>query len=185
MQLAELEFLRLMRAAGALSQRAEYVRYIENADPRVMSNELDDVLAEGLAAGYFQASGDQYYTEVKSVIEARKAIDRRELNATIADGRSGDGKLAFIAGDILYSLDDFTRAAEFYSMAADKGHEPNAALLREGISQTLAADYGAAVETLGQVTGDKAQLAQMWALFAQQKMPATTTPDLPAQASAS
>lgn len=181
---AELDFLRLMRATGAMSQRSEYVRYIENADPRVMSNELEGVLAEGVAAGQFQTSGDQYYTEVKSIIEARKATDRRELNSTLADGRSGDGHLAYIAGDILYSLDDFTRAAEFYAMAADKGHKPDASLLREGISRTRAADYQAAVATLGEVTGDSALVAQMWALFAQQKMPATPTAVLPAQAAA-
>ena len=63
----QLDFLRLMRAADALTQRAEYVRYIEEADPRVMSNELDDVLAEGVMAGHFDTSGDTSTDEAYAV----------------------------------------------------------------------------------------------------------------------
>ncbi len=185
----QLDYLRLMREAGALTQRPEYVAYIEQADPRVMSNELDDVLAEGLAAGHFRESGDSYYSEIKSIVDARMAADKRELNRTLAEGRSGDGELAYIAGDVLYSLDDFSQATEFYTLAAQKGHRTDAAHLRAGASQVMAGDYAAAVDTLGKVSGEYDAVAQMWSLWAQSKMgsastePASAAIDTSAQAS--
>ncbi len=170
----QLDYLRLMREAGALSQRSEYVRYIEEADPRVMSNELDNVLAEGVAAGHFETRGDTYYTEVKSIIDARMAEDKRELKRTLADGRSGDGKLAFIAGDILYSLDEYSQAADFYTMAAEKGHEPDASHMRAGASQVMAGDYPEALQTLKKVGGQFDTVAQMWSLWAKSRMTTNT-----------
>ena len=172
----ELELYRLMRDAGAMTQRPEYIRYIESADPRLMSNELDDVLAEGLRDGFFKTSGDQYYLEVKQVIDTRKAIDMRELDQTVAEGRNGDAAAARIAGDILYSVDDFGQAAGFYELAAERGYQADAAHTRVGIAHTMAGNYSEAMSAFASVSGDYAVVAEFWALYAQSKMPAAPAP---------
>ena len=162
-----LDLLRLMRETGALTQRAEYVRYIEAADPRIMSNEVDDVLAAAVAAGEI-AQSDTYYTEVKAIVDQRAGIDRREAPAMIAEAQgSSDASLAVDAGDVAFSLDDFGQAEAMYQMALDKGAADRDMLLtRLGISQAKQAKYAEAKATFEQVGGVRAPIAQMWSIYA-------------------
>ena len=165
----ELDLLRLMRETGSLSRRAEYVRYIEAADPRIMANEAGPVLAEGLAADQFDAT-DNYYLEVKSIADTRGAADRADPDGAYTDGLNGDALDAMASGNVMWSLGDYARAAELYQVAIDKGGDVNAALTRKGMSLAKAGDYAAAVETLGQVTGERKPVAEMWAIYAQTEM---------------
>lgn len=168
---AQLDLLRLMRATGAMTQRTEYVRYIENADPRIMSNEVLSVLAEGLAAGEFSTgAGDDYYSEVKSIADTRAPEDRRELEATVRDGQSGTALDASVAGDVLYSLSDFARAETMYLLVAEKGGDRNEALTRAGMAQVQQGKYAHAISTLGLVTGPRQPVASLWTTWAQEKM---------------
>ncbi len=164
---ARLDVLRLMRLTDTLTDGNEYIAYIEAADPRIMSNELDDVLSEGVAAGRLSAD-DTYYQEVKYIIDARKAADRADAPALVADARaSATGRDALAAGDVLLSLDDFAGAAEMYAMAVTKGGvDTAAALTRQGIAQVRSGDYAGAQATLSQVTGPRAIVAKLWAAYA-------------------
>lgn len=164
---ARLDVLRLMRLTGTLTDGNEYIAYIEAADPRIMSNELDDVLAEGVAAGRLSV-GDTYYQEVKYIIDARTAADRADAPSLVADARaSATGRDALAAGDVLLSLDDFAGAAEMYGMAVTKGGvDTPAALTRQGIAQVRSGDYAGAQATLSQVTGPRAIVAKLWAAYA-------------------
>jgi hypothetical protein len=83
---ARLDVLRLMRLTGTLTDGNEYIAYVEAADPRIMSNELDELLAEAVAAG-LMSTGDTYYQEVKYIIDERKADDRAEAPALVTDVR--------------------------------------------------------------------------------------------------
>ena len=166
---AELDLLRLMRISGAMKQKGEFTRYIENADPRIMSNEVEDVLAEGLAAGAF-SSGETYYTEVKTVVDQRKAADRAEADAMKRDADQGTGKDAMAAGDVLYSLDRFAEAETYYQMAAEKGGADAAtALTRKGIAQVKQGKYADAQATFGQVSGTRKAIADLWSAYASSK----------------
>lgn len=166
---AELDLLRLMREANALNQRVLYTRYIESADPRIMSNEVKDVLAEGLAAGHFQTS-ETYYVDVNNIVKQRAAMDQREIEGTIKEGRSGSAKLALAAGDVLYSLKDYARAAEMYQIAADKGADTNVAMTRLGMAKTKAGDSAGAIAALEQVSGTRKPVAELWAIYAKRQM---------------
>ncbi|WP_343807349.1 hypothetical protein [Alteraurantiacibacter aestuarii] len=165
---AQLDLFRLMRLTGSLTERSEFIRYIEAADPRIMSNEVVDVLAAGLAAGEFEAAGDTYYTEVKSIVEARMADDANEAPELVADARSeAGGEAALIAGDVLYSLDDFAGAEEMYAMAVTKGGiDANTALTRMGIAQVQQGKIAEAQATFGQVSGPRSTVAKMWSAYA-------------------
>ena len=166
---AELDLLRLMRESGSLNQKAQYQRYIEDADPRIMSNEVVDVLAEGLREGHFTSS-DPYYVEVKQIVDQRMASDRREVDGLVRDADNGAGRDALAAADVLYSLDDFARAETYYMMAADKGGvDAGTALTRAGIAQYKQGKYAEAQATFDRVSGNHAPVAKLWSAYAATK----------------
>ncbi len=166
---ARLDLLRLMRLTDTLTDRSEYVRYIESADPRIMSNEVSDVLGEAVAAGLL-TQGDTYTTEVKGIVDDRMAGDRAEAPSLVTDARAAPtGRDALTAGDVLYSLDDFAGAEAMYALAVEKGGIDNAtALTRLGITQVRQGNNAAAAATLAQVTtGSRAVVAKLWAAYAE------------------
>jgi len=164
----QLDFLRLMRETKVMSDRNEYVRYIEAADPRIMSNEVQGVLADAVAAGQLSAS-DTYYTEVKSIADQRAAADQSEIGNLVSEAQgSAEPERAVEAGDVAWSLSDFAQAEAMYQLALDKGiADRDTALTRLGMSQTKQGKYAEAQATLEQVGGTRAPIAQMWALYAQ------------------
>ncbi len=164
----ELDLLRLMRETDALSNRAEYIRYIEALDPRIMSNEVLPVMAEAVEAGLID-TGDNYYVEVKSIADSRAATDRRNPDATFSEGQSGDALDAMGSANVLWSLGDYARAETLYQAVADKGGDVNEAMTRKGMAQVMQGKYDEAVATLGQVTGARKPVADMWVLYAEQK----------------
>jgi tetratricopeptide (TPR) repeat protein len=165
---AQLDLLRLMRETKAMSDRSEFVRYIEAADPRIMSNEVQAVLAEGVAAGQLDAS-DTYYTEVKSIADQRASADQAEIGNMVAEAQSAaEPQRAIEAGDVAWSLSDFAQAEAMYQLALDKGiTDRDTALTRLGMSQAKQGKYAEAQATLEQVGGARAPIAQMWSLYAQ------------------
>ncbi len=166
-----LDLLRLMREAGALSERADFVRYIEAADPRVMSNEVNSVLAAGVAAGQLQP-GEAYYQEVKNIADSRASQDRRNAPTMIREAQSqGDPRYAAEAGDLLYSIDDYAQAEAMYQLALEKNHpERDTMLTRLGISQAKQGKLAEAQASFDQVSGARETIAEMWSLYAQSRM---------------
>ncbi len=166
---ARVDLARLMRLNNAMVDRSEYVRYIEDLDPRVMSNEVQMVLAMGLDNGVFEAD-DPYYVEVKGIADQRAPQDRNGIDRIVADGQSGDALDALGAGDVLYSLSDFAQAETMYKLALERGYDADTANTRIGITQTEQGNYAAAIETFGLVNGQRAPVARMWVAYAQQQM---------------
>lgn len=166
---ARVDLFRLMRANDAIVDRQEYIRYIEDLDPRVMSNEVQSILAMGLDNGIFEAD-DGYYVEVKTIVDQRAPQDRDGIGRIISEAESGDDLDAMTAGDVLYSLRDYARAESMYRMALDKGYDANTANTRIGIAQAEQGNYAAAVETFALVTGQRAPVARMWIAYSQQLM---------------
>lgn len=166
---ARVDLYRLMMETDALTQRSEFIRYIEDLDPRVMSNEVQDVLAAGLAADHFTAD-DEYYVEVKGIADTRAPQDRQGIEGIVSEGESGDALDAMSAGDVLYSLGDFARAEGMYRLALEKGADANTANTRIGITQTKQGNYAAAVDTFASVDSNREPVARMWAVYANTMM---------------
>jgi tetratricopeptide (TPR) repeat protein len=164
---ARLDLMRLMRLTNTLTDRSEYIRYIEDADPRIMSNEVAVVLGEAVAAGHL-AEGDTYTTEVRAIVTDRMGDDRAEAPSLVAEARSSaNGRDALVAGDVLYSLNDFAGAEEMYALALEKGGVDTAtAQTRLGIAQVRQGKNAAGAATLSQVTGPRATVAKLWATYA-------------------
>jgi tetratricopeptide (TPR) repeat protein len=168
---AQLDLLRLMLETGGISTRNEYVLYIETADPRIMAAEVNKVLAAGVAAGKITATED-YYKEVKRVVDARLPSQATEAAqyAKEARGPAGKGSTAQSAGDIYLSIGDLAQAEAMYQLALDKGvTDRNVALTRLGMVQARQGKGDAAKATLQQVTGPRANVAQMWSAYVDSK----------------
>lgn len=162
-----LDLLRLMRATGTLTDRSEYALYIESADPRIMSNEVAAVLAEAVASGELSTS-DAYYVEINDIVADRVAGDRADAPELVAEARAADGgRLAMLAGDVLFSIEDYAGAEEMFAMALAKGGvDTDMLTTRLGIAQALQGKSAAAQATLGQVRGPRALIASLWSVYA-------------------
>ncbi|OYW45203.1 MAG: hypothetical protein B7Z33_04930 [Sphingomonadales bacterium 12-68-11] len=165
----QLDLLRLMRLANAMTDRREYVAYIEAADPRIMSNEVTKVLDAAVAAGVL-TTGDEYYTEIKRIVDLRVPEDRRDAPSLVAEARTGTGSDALNAGDVLYSLEQFAEAEEMFRLATEKGGaDRDRALTRLGIAQVQQGKLDAAKATFAQVAGARAPIARLWEAYIDSK----------------
>ncbi|MBO9519466.1 MAG: hypothetical protein J7493_15495 [Porphyrobacter sp.] len=164
---AQLDLLRLMVLTNAMSDRREYVTYIETADPRIMSNEVAQVLDAAVQAGVM-TTGDAYYSDVKRVVDERAAADRKDAPQLAADARkSGSGRDAQVAGDVLLSIGSYAEAEEMFKLALDKGGvDRDLTLTRLGIAQVHQNKYAEAKATFGQVSGTRTTVARMWGAYA-------------------
>lgn len=164
---AQLDLLRLMALTNAMSDRREYVTYIETADPRIMANEVQRVLDAAVQAGVL-TTGDQYYTEVKRVVDERAEADRKDAPQMAADARkTGSGRDAQVAGDVFLSLGSYAEAEEMFKLALEKGGaDRDQILTRLGIAQVHQNKYAEAQATFAQVAGSRATIAKMWAAYA-------------------
>lgn len=166
----QLDLLRLMALTNSLSERREYVTYIEAADPRIMANEVAKVLDAAVQKGVI-STGDEYYAEVKRVVDERAPADRAEAPKMAADARTAAaGKTALNAGDVYLSLGSFAEAEEMFKLALDKGGvDRDQALTRLGIAQVQQGKLADANTTFGQVSGARTVVAQMWQAYIESK----------------
>jgi hypothetical protein len=167
---ARLDLLRLMLATNSLTDRREFEDYVEIADPRIMSNEVARVLEAGLQAGVF-ASGDQYYSEIKTIVDQRAAQDRRDAPGLATEARgAANGTPAQNAGDVFLSLGSWAEAEEMFALALQKGGvDRDRTLTRLGIAQAQQGKKAEASATLKQVGGARAPVAQMWSAYVESR----------------
>lgn len=166
-----LDLLRLLRASGAMRAERDYVDYINYANFRRLPSEVSAVAQEGIAAGMLQ-SGDPFVTE--AVNESEPLVDglRADLGDLESDASvsGASGSLAIAAGDAYLNFDNGAKAAELYELALTRPDvDQGTAMTRLGIAQVMAGDYAAAQETLANVEGNRAPIAQLWAAYAKQQ----------------
>lgn len=166
----QLDLYRLMATTNALTERNDFVHYIEAADPRVMSNEVAKVLQAGVTAGVL-TTGDNYYQEVKRVVDERSAVDRRDAPKLMTEARAAaNGNAALTAGDVLYSLGQYADAEQMYQLALSKGGgDKDRVLTRLGIAQAQQGKNADAKTTFAQVSGVRAPVARMWEAYVSSK----------------
>jgi hypothetical protein len=169
-QKLRLDLLRLMSLTGALTTKEDYLRYVDTADPRVMSNEVQRVLAAGAAANLLKPT-DREYLDAKRVADERAPIDRRDAPKMMADAQRGTAADALNAGDVLYSLAQYADAEKMYALAVQKGGpDRDTAITRLGIAQAQQGKSAEAKATFAQITsGPRAPLARMWEAYVQTK----------------
>ena len=166
----QLDLLRLMRATDTLEQRQQYAEYVETASRNGLPNEVLAVLDHGVSKGVYDPN-DGYYTEARSLAEVKAKEDAGDAAKLAGEARAAaSGVTASGTGDLFFSLGKYAEAADMYQVALEKGsRDRELTLTRLGMSQVLAGQYDAGKATLGQVAGDRAPVARMWAAYADTK----------------
>lgn len=161
----KLDIYRLMRAAGAMLNERDYIEYGEAANEARAYEEVSAVLQEGLSRNLISTNAayarDRMAQSNERIGRLREvyAQDRREALA------GSDAQRAILVGDRHYGAGEYAQAAEMYRAALQKGADAGTANLRIGAALARAGNRAEAEAAFGQVTGPRAELAQLWRLW--------------------
>ena len=182
-----LDLMRLMGRTNSYAEERDFIEYIQAADARRLPGEVQKVVEAGLAAGKLRA-GDPFVVEARTTAAARYAADRASLPGFERDARAGAATAATAmgAGDAFLSYGEAGKAAELYALALTKpGVDMPRVLTRLGIAQLDSGKPAEAQATFGRVTGPRAAIARLWAIYAEQRVraaaPAVAAPVAPAK----
>ncbi|HZF42350.1 MAG TPA: tetratricopeptide repeat protein [Sphingomonadaceae bacterium] len=165
-QAAELDRLRLMRAARALHGERAYGEYAETALIAGLPGEAQKVLEEGIAARAVDRT-KPLYRDLLQRSTAGAAKDR----PTLADSESkaasaATGRIAQGTADAHLSYGNYAKAATLYRTAMTKGGvDANVINTRLGIALAMSGDKAGATAAFSAVTGPRQDLAQYWLLW--------------------
>ena len=167
-----LDRLRLLRLANALVVQQDYEQYLFALEKSTLANETISVA--DLATGSGVVAGDAaFIRSARASSNSYVASERRDAQAALSKTSSLDGRAAQGWGDVFLGLESWSDAQSMYQAAlAKSGVDRNVVLTRLGIAQTNAGDYAAAIDTLSQVSGDRAALAGLWSAYANYRMTA-------------
>jgi tetratricopeptide (TPR) repeat protein len=161
-----LDLMRLKRATASLTP-GDYFTYADTAVRKGYSGEAKAVLDEGFAASKVQKS-DPSFSQLYSLAAQKSQGDKASLPAAPQASSSAHQLVAL--GDAWYGYGDYAKAADFYRAALAKGDvDANTANLHLGMALARQGDKAGAAAALGKVTGQEAELAKFWLVYANQK----------------
>lgn len=165
-QAAELDRLRLMRAAKALHGERAYGEYAETALMAGLPGESQKVLEEGIAARVVDRN-KMTYKELLQRSVTGAAKDRPTLKDSEGKAAAAaTGKIALNTADAYLSYGDYAKAAPLYRTAMAKGGvDANIINTRLGIALAMSGDKAGATAAFNAVTGPRQDLAQYWLLW--------------------
>jgi len=166
-----LDLLRLMGRTNSFMEERDYIEYIQAADARRFPGEVLSVINTGTTAGKLRAA-DPFITEARTIANGRVAADRASLPTLERDARAPNASAATVtaAADTFLSYGQAAKAAELYTIAQTKpGADLPRVLTRLGIAQVDSGNYAGAQATFAKVTGPRKSMADLWAIYAQQK----------------
>ena len=167
-----LDLLRLGKKVGTLTEKNDYIFYIEAADTRRLPMEVKSVIDEANASGAIPKGSDTWVDEQQKVASGLIAADRAELPALERDANAAAAQLRTVtaAGDAFLSYGEYAKAAGFYEKSlAMAGVDRNLALTRLGIAQVGQGKNAAARENFAKVEGERAPVAMLWSAYAAQQ----------------
>ncbi|MEE4154027.1 MAG: hypothetical protein V2I27_07690 [Erythrobacter sp.] len=181
-----LDLLRLSRRLDALTEKNDYIYYIEAADARRLPLEVKEVIEEGYASGAI-GRDDTYVAESLSIASGRIASDQADLPALERDAGAADAGLRTVvaAGNAFLSYGQHSKAVRFFEKALGMpGVDTNEVLTRLGIAQVGTGDYAAAQATFAKVTGNRMPIARLWAAYADAQGSGTSASAMPSASAA-
>jgi len=169
-QAAELDLFRLMRATKALDKGDEWLRLADELSRLRFYSEARGVIDEGAAAGKVSRTNATAAAVLKET-SARIASDRAALPGLEGGARSGaNGSLALKLAEGYYGHGDYSKAAELYRLALQKGGvDANLVNTRLGMALALGGRRPEAEAAFKAVTGTRAGLASYWLLWLAQR----------------
>ena len=166
-----LDLLRLGRRTASLRDGRTYLEYLDAADYRRLPAEVVSVIDEGVAAGKLNQS-DPFVADTRRQASERVAVDNREMDSLLKSARAGTAKRTTVmaAGDAMLSMGKAAEAEEFYAKALNQaGANSPLVLTRLGIAQLDQGKYAEAKTTFAKVEGARQAIANLWAVYADQK----------------
>lgn len=168
---ANLDVMRLMRAAGALNGERDYVEYADTAALRGLPGEAKTVIDEGIAKNMLQAS-KPVVAELNRSVAPKIASDKASLPGLEKESATAkNGVTALGTGDAYYGYGNYAKAAAMYRLAMQKGGvDANTANLRLGMALAMSGDKAGAQQAFTAVKGGpREQLARFWNIWMGQR----------------
>lgn len=158
-----LDALRLMRAAGAMSDRLEYDEYSALAAANALPGEAVAVIVEGEQKKIYTAED----AKLKPRREDQKARAGNEASTIVAYSKQASTlakpQTAGATADVLVGYGHYADAVPAYQAAINGGGaDAEMWTYRLGVAQALAGDKEAAKASFAKVTGARKRLAQLW-----------------------
>ncbi len=176
-----LDLMRLMARTGSMSDKSDYLSYIQDADPRRSPGETLKIIDQGIAAGKLTAGEVADY---RNVAQSRVTADRNGLPSYEKEARASSASFAAINGaaDAFLSYDQPAKAEELYKLALPKASgDKDRVLTRIGIAQADQGKYAEAQSTFAQITSPtRLPVAKMWSAYAKSKTGAAAPTAAPA-----
>jgi tetratricopeptide (TPR) repeat protein len=169
---AEVDVLRLSRAAGALAGERDYFELANTLNQGGYPGEAKAVIEDGIRRNQITASNPTF-RDLLTVATRRSVEDQRELPTAIAAANAAaTGTPALRTADALLGYGRYTDAIPLYRAALTKGGvDPNIVNLRLGMALALANQRAEAEAALRAVTGPRAEIANYWLAFLNQPRP--------------
>lgn len=164
---AYVDLLRLMQVSGTMRQADDYLRLAEYLDYNRNWGEAKAVLDAAASAG---KSGPKH-SALLSKVTARLAEDRAALPSAEPKARgAADGKLAASLAEVYAGYGDYTKAAELYRLALQKGGvDADLVNTRLGIALAKGGQRAEAEAALKAVTGSRETVADLWLAWLAQR----------------
>ncbi|RVQ69088.1 hypothetical protein EKN06_02445 [Croceicoccus ponticola] len=165
----ELDLLRLMYRADALSMPQQYSAYLQAADARRRPAEVKALVEKGIAAGVLKSSNSLASDEL-TLAKSRYDTVLKELTA---DSKASlDASAAMAVGDTFLGYGKGADAEAMYRKAlAGNVADKDRALTGLGIALADQGKFDEAKATFSQVSGPtRSQLARLWIAYVNDKV---------------
>lgn len=157
---AYVDLMRLMQASGTMREAQDYLRLAEYLEYNRNWGEAKAVLDAAARAG----KAGPAHNALLARVSAKMAEDRAALPSVEPKARgAADGKLAASLAEIYAGYGDYSKAAELYRVALQKGGvDANLVNTRLGITHAKAGQRAEAEAALKAVTGSRTAVANLW-----------------------
>ncbi|MEM1195082.1 MAG: hypothetical protein AAGH57_03170 [Pseudomonadota bacterium] len=164
-----LDLFRLGRKVEALTDKQDYIMYVESADARRLPKEVKEVIEQAYERGAVSPD-DIYIADSLTTANNRIETDRADLPELEQAAAAADAGLRTVvaAGNTFLSYGDFAKAEIFFQKALSMpGVETAEVLTRLGIAQVGLEKHEEAQRTFAQIQGARSTIAALWSGYAQ------------------
>ncbi|MFM9829453.1 MAG: hypothetical protein ACKVOB_12030 [Sphingomonas sp.] len=168
-----VDLFRLLRAAGALADQADFAEYAQATYDIGLPNESVAVIKEGRASGKIPATSASANQLLADSSKAAAVESLASLEKQAAAAKTGE--LAAQTADAYLGSSNYAKAIELYTMALAKGvSKLDEVQTHIGIAQALNGDKAAAKASFAKVTvAPRSEIASFWSVWSNSRAPAS------------
>jgi tetratricopeptide (TPR) repeat protein len=160
---AQLDLMRLQRAAGALAGERDFFEMAELLNAAGLPGEANAVLEGGIQNRMIDGNRPAF-RDLRAAIQGRLSGDRASLAGEERQAlAAATGTTALRIGDAYYGYGDYAKAITLYRAALQKGGvDANIVNTRLGMALAQAGQRAEAEAAFQAVTGPRQELARFW-----------------------